>query len=227
METRNAQIIRITAIVLLVIGCLVVLIPFLTGILSAAILCFSTWPVYTFLERRMGGHRTLAALSMTLLVVVVLVLPLALIAAAYADTIPDVVDSVRELIELGLPFPPTWVASIPLVGEWLDANWREIAGSKAQPVDALKRWTVPAREGLVRSGIIIGEGVLQLTLIAFVGFFFLSRREAPRSGTADRSQPGRWEVGRRAARHCRRHDQRRCLRHHRHRHCAGARSAYR
>jgi len=172
METKHAQIIRITAIVLLVIGCLVVLIPFLTGILSAAILCFSTWPVYTFLERRMGGHRTLAALSMTLLVVVVLVLPLALIAAAYADTIPDLVDSVREVIELGLPFPPTWVASIPLAGEWLDANWREIAGSKAQLIDALKRWTVPAREGLVRSGLIIGEGVLQLTLIAFVGFFF-------------------------------------------------------
>src|SRR4029434_4583847 len=149
METRTAQVIRITAIVLLVIGCLVVLTPFLTGILSAAILCFSTWPVYAFLERRMGGRRTLAALSMTLLVVVVLVLPLALIAVAYGDTIPDMVDSIREVSELSLAFPPTWVASIPLMGEWLDSNWREIAGSKAQLVDALKRWTVPAREGLV------------------------------------------------------------------------------
>lgn len=172
MPSKNEQILQILAIGLLVIGCLMVLMPFLAGILSAAILCFSTWPVYEFLERRVGGRRTLAALLMTLLVVVVLVLPLALIAASYADEIPDMVDYVRGLLEQGLPFPPTWVVSIPLVGEWLDANWRELAGSKAELAEALKRWSVPAREGLVRTGIIIGEGVLQLTLIAFIGFFF-------------------------------------------------------
>jgi predicted PurR-regulated permease PerM len=172
MQTRNEQIIQIAAIVLLVVGCLMVLMPFLAGILSAAILCFSTWPIYEFLEARLKGRRTLAALLMTLLVVVVLVLPLALIAALYAEEIPNLVDYVREVLEQGLPFPPTWVVSIPLVGEWLDANWRELAGSKAQLAEALKRWTVPAREGLVRTGLIIGEGVLQLTLIAFIGFFF-------------------------------------------------------
>lgn len=171
MQTRNEQIIQIAAIVLLVVGCMVVLMPFLAGILSAAILCFSTWPVYEFLERKLKGRRTLAALLMTLLVVVVLVLPLALIAAMYAEEIPNLVDYVREVLEQGLPFPPTWVVSIPLVGEWLDSNWRELAGSKAQLAEALKRWTVPAREGLVRTGLIIGEGVLQLTLIAFIGFF--------------------------------------------------------
>lgn len=172
MQARNEQIIQIAAIVLLVVGCLVVLLPFLAGILSAAILCFSTWPLYDFLERRLRGRRTLAALLMTLLVLVILVLPLTLIAVSYADEIPDMVDYVRELLEQGLPFPPTWVASIPLVGEWLDASWRELAGSKAELAEALRRWIVPAREVLVRTGIIIGEGVLQLTLIAFIGFFF-------------------------------------------------------
>src|SRR5262245_56563312 len=172
MEGRNEQIIRIAAIVLLVIGCLVVLMPFLAAILSAAILCFSTWPAYEFLERSVRGHRTVAALLMTLLVVVVLVLPLAVIAAMYADEIPNLVDYMRELLGGGLPLPPDWVASIPLIGEWLEANWRELAGSKAQLADILKRIMVPAREVLVRLGIIIGEGVLQLTLIAFIGFFF-------------------------------------------------------
>jgi predicted PurR-regulated permease PerM len=58
------------------------------------------------------------------------------------------------------------------VGGWLDAAWREVAGSKAELEALFKRWSVPAREALVAAGLIIGEGVLQLTLIAFIGFFF-------------------------------------------------------
>jgi predicted PurR-regulated permease PerM len=58
------------------------------------------------------------------------------------------------------------------VGDSLDAGWREIAGSKAALAEALKRIAQPARAVLVQAGIIVGEGVLQFTLIAFIGFFF-------------------------------------------------------
>src|SRR6266704_1379092 len=63
-------------------------------------------------------------------------------------------------------------AAILCAGESLDAGWREIAGSKAALAEALKRIAQPARAVLVQAGIIVGEGVLQFTLIAFIGFFF-------------------------------------------------------
>ena len=172
MEKRTEQIIQLVASVALVIGCLMVLKPFLAALLSAAILCFSTWPVYTWIERRLGGRRSLAALAMTLLMILVLVLPLALIAGSYVDDVPHLLEGLREMLAEGLPRPPAWIASIPLAGEWLDAGWREMAGSKAQLAEALKRIAQPARAVLVQAGIIAGEGVLQFTLIAFIGFFF-------------------------------------------------------
>jgi len=172
MDRRIEQIIQLVAGAALVIGCLMVLKPFLAALLSAAILCFSTWPVYRLIERRLGGRRTLAALAMTLLMILVLVLPLALIAATYVDEVPRLVERLREMLAAGLPKPPGWVASIPLAGEWLDAAWREMAGSKAELAEALKRIALPARAVLVQVGIIVGEGVLQFTLIAFIGFFF-------------------------------------------------------
>ncbi len=171
MEKRLEQIIRIVAIAALVIGCLMVLKPFLAALLSAAILCFSTWPVYEWIERRLGGRRGLAALAMTLLILLVLVLPLALIAATTVNGVPYLVERLRESIAEGLPGPPDWIASIPLLGEWLDAGWREMAGSKAKLVEALKGIAGPARAVLVQAGIIVGEGVLQFALIAFIGFF--------------------------------------------------------
>jgi predicted PurR-regulated permease PerM len=172
MDKRIEQIIQLVAGAAVVIGCLMVLRPFLAALLSAAILCFSSWPAYLLIERRLGGRRTLAALAMTLLVILVLVLPLALIAGTYLDEVPYLTERLRELIAQGLPPPPDWVASIPLAGEWLDSGWREMAGSKAKLADALKRIAPPARAVLVQTGIIVGEGALQFALIAFIGFFF-------------------------------------------------------
>lgn len=177
-EKRVEQIVQISAIVLLVVGCLAVLQPFLGAILAAAILCFSTWPVYRFIEDRTGGRRWLAALAMTLLILFVLVVPLALIALSFRDDVPHLVENARELFARGLSGPPEWVAGIPLVGEQLDASWREFAESRDKLAEALKRFSQPAREFLVKTGFIIAEGVLQFTLIAFIGYFFY------RDGTA-------------------------------------------
>ena len=88
MDKRIEQIFQLAAIAVLVIGCLMVLRPFLAAILSAAILCFSTWPIYEWLERKLNGRSWLAALAMTLLLVLLLVLPLVAIALVYADEIP-------------------------------------------------------------------------------------------------------------------------------------------
>jgi len=172
MEKRIEQIIKIAAIAVLVIGCLMVLRPFLAAVLSAAILCFSTWPIYEWLERKLMGRSWLAALAMTLLVVLVLVLPLVAVTLSYADEIPPLVELLRETLADGLPNPPSWVASIPLVGDPLDSAWRDLAGNRAKLAEVLKRLLQPAREVLVHVGILIGEGALQFSLIAFVSYFF-------------------------------------------------------
>ena len=171
-DKRIEQIVQVTAIVLLALGCIVVLRPFLGGLLAAGILCYSTWPIYRFIENRTGGRGWLAALVMTTLILVILVVPLALIALSFRDDVPQLVEHVRETLSEGLPPPPTWVAGLPLIGGQLDAAWREIAQSPAQLADLLRRFAAPAREFLVATGLVIAEGVLQFTLIAFISYFF-------------------------------------------------------
>ena len=171
-EKRIEQVVQVSAIVLLVVGCLLVLKPFLGAILAAAILCFSTWPIYSVIERWVGGRSWLAALAMTLLILIVLVVPLALIALSFRDDVPLLMENVREALAHGLPRPPEWIAGIPLVGAHLDAAWLDFAESPAKLAEALKRYSQPAREALVQTGLIIAEGTLQFVLIAFIGFFF-------------------------------------------------------
>jgi predicted PurR-regulated permease PerM len=184
-EKRIEQIVQVTAMVALVVGCLVVLKPFLGALLAAGILCYSTWPIYRFVESALRGRAWLAALVMTLLILCVLVVPLALIALSFRDDVPQLVEHVRDTLSHGLPPPPEWVARLPLVGGYLDAAWREIAESPAQLAEILRRYSQPAREALVATGLVIAEGVMQFTLIAFIAFFFY--RDGPALVTAVRN----------------------------------------
>lgn len=172
METRVEKIAQIAAIVALVVGCLLVLQPFVTALLCAAILCFSTWPVYRWIERGVRGNRTLAALIMTLLLILVVVLPIALLALTLADDVSDLIEPTREIFARGLPNPPDWVGSLPLVGQSADSWWRELAASKEKLFEALKKFVPVIQQGLLKGGLILGEGVLQMSLISFIGFFF-------------------------------------------------------
>ena len=72
------QILGIGALLLLVVGCALVLWPFLTALMWAAVICFSTWPLYRWCEQALGGRRGGAATLMSFLVALVLVAPFAI-----------------------------------------------------------------------------------------------------------------------------------------------------
>src|SRR5512135_1508754 len=115
-DNRIEQFIAMAALALLAVGCLVILSPFVSALLWAVILCFSTWPLYRRVQRLCGGRRTLAAAVLTLLVALVLLGPLVLVGVGLADSVGAVAGAVRVLLEEGLPDPPPWLAGLPLVG---------------------------------------------------------------------------------------------------------------
>src|SRR6187397_993564 len=96
---RIEQYVRIAAMALLALGCVLVLKPFLGAILFAAVLCMSTWPAYSWLRERWGGRNSLAALALVLALVVALALPVALAAQSLIVHSPDLVEAVRNFID--------------------------------------------------------------------------------------------------------------------------------
>ena len=66
----------------------VVLSPFLVSVAWAAILAYISWPGYVWLCRRLGGRFNIAALLMTLLVAVVLIVPIAWLCGIAARRVP-------------------------------------------------------------------------------------------------------------------------------------------
>nr|WP_314540581.1 AI-2E family transporter [uncultured Massilia sp.] len=163
---------RYAAVILLGLGCLYVLRPFLAAILFAAAVVISSWPLYQRLLRRMRGRRTIAALTMTLSLTLLVIIPLALVAWNLADNIGNAFDQLRYALSHGELLPPAWIRDIPLVGEQIDLYLRQLVASSEQMLQLAQRMVEPARRWLLAGGIMLGTGVVQMSLAAFVSFFF-------------------------------------------------------
>ena len=166
------QILGIGALLLLALGCAIVLWPFLSSLLWAAVICFSTWPIYTWCERTVGGRRGLAAALMTSSVALVLVAPFAIMVATLADSLSSLVTTATSLLEHGPPAPPHWVVGLPVVGESLAAYWQRLAHNAPAFVIEIKKLIGPATDVAVAGGAVLGIGLLELVLSVFIAFFF-------------------------------------------------------
>jgi predicted PurR-regulated permease PerM len=166
---RNA---RLTLVALLGIGTIWVLAPFVAALLFAAILCLCTWPLFARLETRLKGRTTLAALLATLILALAVLVPMAYLAATLADGVGQLITLLRPWFESADHAPPDWLASLPLVGEQLDAYWRKLASNQAELANLGKQLFEPTRRFLLAAAGLIGQGLLELTLVVFIAFFF-------------------------------------------------------
>ncbi len=167
----------IAALALIVAGCMLVLAPFLSALLWAVIVTFSTWGAYTRVRGALGGRPTLAALVMTLTLATVLVVPLAVVTLKLGDNARNLARAVTELVQGGVPAPPVWVDELPFVGERLDAYWRELhadsidANEANRVVGWIEGQAAPLTKWLLQRGLAFGQALLQLTLVVLTAFY--------------------------------------------------------
>ncbi|MDP2825330.1 MAG: AI-2E family transporter [Sulfuritalea sp.] len=175
---RFDRILVVLALALLGVGCMVVLWPFLTALVWAAILVSTSWPAFLWLDRTVGQRRILAALLMTLLVTLVLLGPLAAVALALADNVAELGRAASALFKDGLPDAPGWLADLPLVGQTIRDYWQQFAHDGQRLAKELEKLSKPAQEAALAGGRMVGRGVLDIALSVFLAFFFFLHGEA-------------------------------------------------
>lgn len=106
-----------------------VLRPFLAAGVWAAMIVVATWPLFISLEGRLGNRRTPAVAIMTLAMLLLLVLPLWLAVDTIFEHSGQVTVAFQSVAANGLPLPPPWVGTLPLIGERLAAGWAQLAAS--------------------------------------------------------------------------------------------------
>ncbi|MGH8417146.1 MAG: AI-2E family transporter [Pseudomonas sp.] len=159
-------------------ACLWVMAPFWSALFWGAVLAFASWPLMRLLTRALNGRESLAASILTLGWMLLVAAPLVWLGFNLADHVRDATAFVKDVQVDGLPDPPTWLGSIPLVGERLVGYWTTIDQQGAALLASLKPYLGQVGNWLLARSAQIGGGILELTLsIVFVFFFY---RDGPR-----------------------------------------------
>jgi predicted PurR-regulated permease PerM len=197
---RSPDLVR-TTLQLLTLGILIVLTflivrPFLVSMIWAIMIAVSTWPLLLRVQRWLGGRRSLAVALMTIALLLTLVLPLILGISAVVGSRGAVAEWSQTLATHGVPPPPPWVGTLPLVGAKITATWQEIAAEQPEQLAGRLRpylqpillWFVGQIGGM---GLVLLQFLLSVTIAAILyangetvvrGSYLLARRLAGSRG---------------------------------------------
>lgn len=153
--------------------------PFLGALIWAIMIVVATWPLLEWLQARTGGRRWLAATLMTIILLLVLVVPLSTAIATVVSHANDIAGWVRHLPEVQLPPPPTWLRTLPLVGERAAQFWQDLATGGVQAVVVLvSPYAGVATKWLVARAGGVGALFLQFLLTVVASGVLYARGEA-------------------------------------------------
>ncbi|MCE9615809.1 MAG: AI-2E family transporter [Lentisphaerae bacterium] len=179
MQTTNRieAVASIAVVVLVILGCLLVLRPFVSAILWAGVLCYGTWPIFLRLNRFFRRRRTLTAAVMTLLISIVLVAPFVLVGVTLASNVSRMEDWFRYL-QNNLPHEaPAWVGGLPVLGPAIENSWTQIVLDTERTSGLIKDAVLEAGKWGLRHGLDFGKGIAQMVVSMLVAFAFFREGE--------------------------------------------------
>jgi len=186
---RPARLLGLAALVALLIGCFLVLRPFLSALLWAAILAFCTWPAFRTLRDRLQLSPTVAALAMVTLEMLLVGLPLLFAAPIRAEDVQNLRNSVEGLIAGGLSGLGDKLAAIPWIGSFLYGQWQSLQLDFSPLTNLLQPYAGVIAQQALAFLLAILSGLAELVLAILLSFFFY--RDGPRMAAGLEAVVGR------------------------------------
>jgi predicted PurR-regulated permease PerM len=157
--------------------CIVVLRPFVTPVIWAAIIAYVSWPAF----RRVGTlcHRqpTTSAFVMTMLVAVIVIGPLLVLGTLLQDEVFRVVHALRAY-RTGAAELPAFLQSIPGLSDALQQAIDRLAGDPIVLRRLIVDWAMDSHDELLGMLGSVGRNIAKLGVALITAFFFY--RDGPR-----------------------------------------------
>jgi len=153
------------------IGCFLVLRPFLSALLWAAILVYSTWPAFRLLREKLRLSPGWAAGAMVLIEFLLIGVPLVLAAPRRLDEMEGLRASVEAFLTQGLPGLGDWLGRLPLVGSHF-GSWAEgVDFGINSLVEMVQPYAGTVAQTVLSVLLAVLSGIAEVFLAIFFAFF--------------------------------------------------------
>jgi predicted PurR-regulated permease PerM len=172
---------------------------FLFPVLAALVIAFASWPLYRRLLAAVGDNRTVAATVAILLILAFLVIPISLAGKYAINEVRDWVSWAIETNRHGAQ-TPHWIASLPVVGPWLNERWTEQLGHPGGIGELIQLVSGANIRSIYQTALAAGGSAFSLLLtilFMLIALFFAYRDGESFAAQVDRLGerilPMRWE----------------------------------
>ena len=156
------------------LGCLIILTPFLAAIAWAAILAYTSWPLYKKIRRPFGRHESAAAFTMTLLLTCAVVLPILWVAALAGGEIVVAYRAASNFLAQKPHALPAFIRDIPWLAAQVQQQIERFSAEPAALGGEFIKWMQSLAGQLTAFMSGIGRNLGKL-LVAMVTVYFLYR----------------------------------------------------
>ena len=156
--------------------------PFALAMVWATTIVIATWPLLLLVQARLGGRRGPAVAVMIITLLILLVIPISLAVSTIADGVERLIGLAQSFRTEGLPPPPEWVRSVPLVGHRLAAAWSRLAGDAASLSAQLEPQLGQATRWLAARAGSLGAAVVQVILTVAISSVLYAKGETAARG---------------------------------------------
>lgn len=187
--------IRLVLVAVVAAWSVLLLLPFVTILVWAAILAVAMLPIHGWLAGRLGGRNSLASALLTIISLALILGPASALGTALVGNLTGIAGGVLDGT-IRVPPPPPAVAEWPLIGGRVSELWQDASLELAETLASLEPQLRQAAGTLLRILGSIGVGLLQFTVAIIIAGFTYSRAPAIQSALktfAARAAPGHGE----------------------------------
>jgi len=149
-----------------------ILLPFSSALVWAAIFVFSTRGLYWRVNAFLGGRSWLSASIFVLLIFALIVVPLIYAVVSFGSVASDFALQMKVQLESGIPALPVWITEIRWAGPKIQEWWDKLILGDPDVREQLKEAMLVGLKGLLKFGATAGQGLGMLVLSCFLALFF-------------------------------------------------------
>jgi len=172
-EKMTDTIIRLGVLALVVIWCFQILQPFIIPIMWAIIIAVAIHPLYEKLVNVLRGRDKLAAILMTILLLVLLMVPTIMLTKLLVENVATLAQEVRSE-QLAIPLPPDNVKEWPLIGDPVAKIWNLAATNFTEVLKLLQPQLKAFGGWLVKLAASAGMDMLMFVLSVIISGVLLA-----------------------------------------------------
>lgn len=177
-QQRLRQLLQLAIILIVVFGCGLVLKPFLPALLFSLVVAVSTWPLFRWLQGRLGRRVLLPATLLCASVLLLLIVPAVLVLLSFSDGLIWALGLIEDYSRTAPQQAPAWLTEIPLLGALVQRWWAAAFTGEGQLLGWLAKAMTPSSRVALLSGTALLDGLMQLGMAIVLLYSLYARGES-------------------------------------------------